>query len=47
MLCVFNLSSEPTSFPLPDGWKLVEAVNGWREETGVLPGYAAFIAGRG
>ena len=47
MLCVFNLSSEPTSFPLPDGWKLVEAVNGWREETGVLPGYAAFIAERG
>jgi alpha-glucosidase len=47
MLCVFNLSAEATTFPLPDGWKVIEAVNGWRQETGQLPGYAAFIAERG
>jgi len=47
LLCVFNLSAEATAFPLPDGWNVIEGVNGWCEKTGALPGYAGFIAERG
>lgn len=42
-LCAFNLGSAPSDWRLPDGWSVVEAVNGARADA-PLPGLGALVA---
>ena len=44
LLCAFNLGQEATDWALPEGWAIVEGVNGGRE--GHLPRHAGYIARR-
>ena len=46
ILCAFNLGHASAEFPLPEGWHVVEAINGADPETGQLKPLQGLFARR-
>ncbi len=46
LLCAFNLGARAIRWSLPDGWNIVEAVNGADATSVELPGFSALVAKR-
>ena len=46
IFCAFNISAEETPFSLPEGYRIVETVNGAKADGGRLPAYAGLVAVR-
>ena len=46
VFCAFNISAEETPFSLPEGYRIVETVNGAKADGGRLPAYAGLVAVR-
>lgn len=44
LLCAFNLGQTPIAWQLPEGWDVIESVNGFDVDGETMPAYAAMVA---
>lgn len=44
LMCVFNLGSDTLDWQLPQGWEVIESVNGFDAQISAMPPFAALVA---